>query len=487
MSRSIGIITGKARARTAASDRAVLARLGEIVGAEHVIVDPEKVEPYAQDAVKEKFPPEAVLLPRTAEEIAAILKLANEARFPVTARGGGVGYTGGAVPLEGGIVIGTDRMNRIKEIQPDDLYVVTEPGVTTYALQQAVEAHKLFYPPDPASYKESFIGGNIAENAGGIRSAKYGVTKHYVLGLEVVTPTGEIIRTGGRTSKNVVGFDLTGLICGSEGMLGIITEATLRLLPLPEATATVRATFQSMKAACACVSRFSRARITPVAIEVLDRHAIAAVEAQYAFGLGRDAGALLLVSVDGQLEEVERNSRLVEDILREGGGYQLVRSGSREEEDSLWDVRRALSPSLKKFGTLKFNEDVVVPRSRVPELVERVEEIGLRHRTFVVNFGHAGDGNIHVNFMCDREDAEAVRRARLAVKDTFAVAVELGGTISGEHGIGYVKAPYLEMALDPATVRAMMRIKRALDPNGILNPGKMFVEQESGLRTEDSE
>jgi glycolate oxidase len=487
MSRSIGIITGKTRARTAASDGAVLARLGEIVGAEYVIVDPEKVEPYAQDAVKEKFPPEAVLLPRTAEEIAAILKLANEARFPVTARGGGVGYTGGAVPLEGGIVIGTDRMNRIKEIQPDDLYVVTEPGVTTYALQQAVEAHKLFYPPDPASYKESFIGGNIAENAGGIRSAKYGVTKHYVLGLEVVTPTGEIIRTGGRTSKNVVGFDLTGLICGSEGLLGIITEATLRLLPLPEATATVRATFQSMKAACACVSRFSRARITPVAIEVLDRHAIAAVEAQYAFGLAADAGALLLVSVDGHAEEVERNSRQVEDILREGGGYQLVRSGSREEEDSLWDVRRALSPSLKKFGTLKFNEDVVVPRSRVPELVERVEEIGLRHKTFVVNFGHAGDGNIHVNFMCDREDAEAVRRARLAVKDTFAVAVELGGTISGEHGIGYVKAPYLEMALDPATVRAMMRIKRALDPNGILNPGKMFTEQEPGGRTQDSE
>jgi len=474
MTGSIGIISGKTRKRTAASDEGVLTRLREIVGPEHVIVDPEKVEPYAQDAVKEKFPPEAVLFPLTAQEISAVLKLANETRFPVTARGGGVGYTGGAVPVEGGVVIGTDRMNRIKQINPDDLYAVTEPGVTTYTLQQAVEAHGLFYPPDPSSYKESFIGGNIAENAGGIRSAKYGVTKHYVLGLEVVTPTGEIIKTGGRTSKNVVGFDLTGLMCGSEGMLGIITEATLRLLPLPEATRTVRATFLTMTDACACVSRFSRARLTPVAMEVLDRNAIAAVEAQFAFGLAADAGALLLVSVDGSIEEVERAALLVEEILRQGGGYQLVRSASREEEDRLWDVRRALSPAIKRFGTLKFNEDVVVPRSRVPELIERVEEIGLRHRTFVVNFGHAGDGNIHVNFMCDREDREAVARARAAVGETFALAVELGGTISGEHGIGYVKAPYLELAIDAPTVEAMKRIKEALDPLGILNPGKMF-------------
>src|ERR687886_2211948 len=309
------------RARTAASDPGVLARLSEIVGTENVLVDEEKVEPYAQDALKEKFPPEAVVLPRTAAEVSAVLRLANERRFPVTARGGGVGYTGGAVPLEGGIVVGTDRMNRIKEISAENLYAVTEPGVTTYALQQAVEGLGLFYPPDPASYKESYIGGNIAENAGGMRSAKYGVTKHYVLGLEVVTPTGEIIRTGGKTSKNVVGFDLTGLMCGSEGMLGIITEATLRLVPLPEATQTVRALFHSMKEACACVARFSRARVTPVAIEVLDRNSILAVESEFAFGLPEEAGALLLVSVDGSTEEVELASRVVEAILRDGGGY----------------------------------------------------------------------------------------------------------------------------------------------------------------------
>ncbi len=463
------------RARTSASDEAVRTRLREIVGAENVLIDADKVEPYAADAVKEKFPPEAVLLPQTTSEIAAILRLANERRFPVTARGGGVGYTGGAVPVDGGVVIGTDRMNRIRRIEVDDLYVVTEPGVTTYALQQAVEAHALFYPPDPSSYKDSFIGGNIAENAGGIRSAKYGVTKHYVLGLEVVMPTGEIIRTGGVTSKNVVGFDLTGLICGSEGMLGIITEATLRLLPLPEATRTVRATFATMKEACACVPRFNRVRVTPVAIEVLDRNAIEAVESEFAFGFGADAGALLLVAVDGHAEEVERDSRVCEQVVKDGGGFDVIRSATRAEEERLWDVRRALSPAIKKFGTMKFNEDVVVPRSRVPELIERVTAAARRHDTFVVNFGHAGDGNIHVNFMCDRDDADAMRRARLAVGETFAAAVDLGGTISGEHGIGYVKAPYLDMALGAATIDAMKRIKHALDPNGILNPGKMFI------------
>jgi glycolate oxidase len=467
--------TQGSRSRTPASDESVRQRLREIVGAENVIVDPDKVEPYAQDAVKEKFPPEAVVFPRSAEEIAAILRLANEALFPVTARGGGVGYSGGAVPIQGGIVIGTDRMNQIKRISADDLFVVTEPGVTTYALQQAVEAQGLFYPPDPASYRESFIGGNIAENAGGIRSAKYGVTKHYVLGLQVVTPTGELIRTGGLTSKNVVGFDLTGLMCGSEGMLGIITEATLRLIPLPEATGTVRATFRSMKEACSCVARFSRARVMPVAIEVLDRNAIRAVESQYAFGLAEDAGALLITSVDGSRDEVERATQMVEAVLLEGGAYDLLRATTRDEEDRLWDVRRALSPALKRFGTMKFNEDVVVPRSQVPELVERVEQIGRQFDTFVVNFGHAGDGNIHVNFMCDRDDREAMERARAAVGATFTAAVDLGGTISGEHGIGYVKAPYLGVALDNATIEAMKQIKNALDPKGILNPGKMFV------------
>jgi glycolate oxidase len=462
------------RNKTSASDPAVLDQLRKIVGPENLIVDPLKVEPYSQDAIKEKFPPEAVVLPKESSEVAEILKLANASAFPVTARGGGVGYSGGAVPIEGGIVLGTDHMNRIRKVSPEDLYVITEPGVTTYELQQEVERYGLFYPPDPASYKDSYIGGNIAENAGGIRSAKYGVTKHYVLGLEVVTPTGEIIRTGGLTTKNVVGFDLTSLMCGSEGMLGIITEATLRLLPLPDSTCTVRGTFKSMVDACSCIQELTRNRLIPVAVEVLDRNAIRAVESEFAFGIPEDAGALLLVAVDGKPYEVAEQGMLIAELMRSSGGFDVIRSENSAQEDGLWDVRRALSHAIKKFGSLKLNEDVVVPRSRVPELIKRVEEIGRRYETFVVNFGHAGDGNIHVNFMCDRNDREAVHRARMAVNETFEVAVELGGTISGEHGIGYVKAPYISMALSSSTIDVMKQIKRAMDPNGILNPGKVF-------------
>lgn len=465
----------KPRATTNASKPEVIERLKQIVGAENVLVEPEKVEPYGADAVKEKFPPEAVVFPETTEEMSEILKLANAEIFPVTARGGGVGYTGGAVPVDGGIVIGTDRMNRIIEISADDLYVVCQPGLTTYDLQQAVEKHGLLFPPDPASYKDSFIGGNIAENAGGMRTPKYGVTKHSVLGLEVVTATGEIIRTGGKTVKNVVGFDLTGLMCGSEGMLGIITEATLKLLPMPEATATVRASFKSMEAACKVLTKFTPEGLLPMAMEVVDRNCIAAIEENFAFGLSKDANAILIVAVDGFRDEVEKNAQIIERILQENEGFDTLRSRTKEEEDKLWDVRRAISPSLMKYGTLKLNEDVVVPRSKVPELIRRIEEIGREHNTFVANFGHAGDGNIHVNFMCDRDNPESITRARQCVKETFQLSVELGGSISGEHGIGYVKAQYLTMAIDQPTLEVMKGIKQVFDPNGILNPGKMFV------------
>jgi len=467
--------TSKGRATTNASKPEVLDKLRAIVGDENVVVDPEKVEPYGADAVKEKFPPEAVVFPESTKQMVGILKLANEYLFPVTARGGGVGYTGGAVPIDGGIVIGTDRMKKIFELSVDDLYMVCQPGLTTFEVQQAAAEVGLLFAPDPASYKDSFIGGNIAENAGGMRTPKYGVTKHHVLGLEVVTATGEVIRTGGKTVKNVVGFDLTGLMCGSEGMLGIITEATLKLLPLPEATATVRANFHSMEAACRVLTKFTPCGLLPMAMEVIDKYCIEAVEEKYAFGLSRDANAILLVAVDGSKREVERNAHLVEQIIADNGGFDVVRARSKDEEDKLWDVRRAISPSLMKYGTLKINEDVVVPRSRVPELVARIEEIGKRHYVFVANFGHAGDGNIHVNFVVDRDNPDEVARARECVAETFRLSVELGGTISGEHGIGYVKAPYLDYAVDPPTLEIMKAIKKVFDPNGILNPGKMFV------------
>ena len=465
----------KPRAVTNASKPEVLEKLKQIVGADNVLVEPEKVEPYGADAVKEKFPPEAVVFPETTAQMVEILKLANEYLFPVTARGGGVGYTGGAVPVDGGIVIGTDRMNKIIEINVDDLYVICQPGLTTFALQQAVEKHGLMFPPDPASYKDSFIGGNIAENAGGMRTPKYGVTKHSVLGLEVVTATGEIIRTGGKTVKNVVGFDLTGLMCGSEGMLGIITEATLKLLPMPEATSTVRASFKTMEAACKVLTKFTPEGLLPMAMEVIDKNCVSAIEQNYAFGLSPDADAILLVAVDGAKEQVKRDAQLIEKILRENSGFDILRSASKEDEDKLWDVRRAISPSLMKYGTLKINEDVVVPRSKVPELIAKIEEIAKKHNTFVANFGHAGDGNIHVNFVVNRENPDEIARARECVKETFALSVELGGSISGEHGIGYVKAAYLDMAIDASTLEIMKNIKKVFDPNGILNPGKMFV------------
>ncbi len=463
------------RKTTNASKPEVLAKLREIVGVENLVIDADRVEPYGADAVKEKFPPEAVVFPESTAQIVEILKLANEYLFPVTARGGGVGYTGGAVPVDGGIVVGTDRMNKIIEVNVDDLYAICQPGIRTIELQQAVEKHGLMFAPDPASYKNSFIGGNIAENAGGMRTPKYGVTKHHVLGLEVVTATGEVIRTGGKTVKNVVGFDLTGLMCGSEGMLGIITEATLKLLPIPEATSTVRANFFSMESACKVLTKFTPCGLLPMAMEVIDKFCIEAVEGNFAFGLSKNAKAILLVAVDGSKDEVEQNATTIERIIAENGGFDIMRSQSKEEEDKLWDVRRAISPSLMKYGTLKINEDVVVPRSKVPELVAKIEEIGKRHDTFVANFGHAGDGNIHVNFMCDREDAASIARARECVAETFQLAVALGGTISGEHGIGYVKAPYLNYAIDKPTLEIMKAIKKVFDPNGILNPGKMFI------------
>ncbi|MBA3769398.1 MAG: FAD-binding protein [Blastocatellia bacterium] len=463
------------RKTTNASKPEVLTRLGEIVGDDNLIIDPEKVEPYGADAVKEKFPPEVVVFPESTAQMVEILKLANAYIFPVTARGGGVGYTGGAVPVDGGIVVATDRMKKIIELNVDDLYITCQPGLTTFEVQQAVAAHGLMFAPDPASYKDSFIGGNIAENAGGMRTPKYGVTKHHVLGLEVVTATGEIIRTGGKTVKNVVGFDLTGLMCGSEGLLGIITEATLKLLPMPEATSTVRANFTSMETACSVLTKFTPEGLLPMAMEVIDKHCVAAIEENFAFGLSRDAGAILLVAVDGSQEEVERSAGTIERIIKENGGFDVLRAKTKEEEDRLWDVRRAISPSLMKYGTLKINEDVVVPRSKVPELVARIEEIGKRNSTFVANFGHAGDGNIHVNFVVDRNDVDAVARARQCVSETFKLSVELGGTISGEHGIGYVKSQYMHYAVDKPTLQIMIAIKKVFDPNGILNPGKMFV------------
>ena len=451
-------------------------QLEQIVGGSHVSADATVIATHSQDALKQVFCADAVVFPRTGEEIAAIMRLANEHRFYVTVRGGGVGYTGGAVPVKGGLVLATSRLNQILEINQADLVAVVEPAVTNYALQQAVEAQGLFYPPDPSSWRESFIGGNIALNAGGPRCVKYGNTQQFVLGLDFVSPTGDIIKAGGRVPKNATGFHLESLLIGSEGMLGIVTRAILRLLPKPEARRTALAIFATAQEACNCVADFTTSGILPVALELLDRTSINAIEDYEPSGLPREAGALLIIEVDGLEEAVVREAEIVRMMCRKHGAIQFREANNDAEADAIWEVRRKMSPAVARTGVIKLNHDAVVPRSRIPAMLAFVEELSARSGFLIPTFGHAGDGNLHINVMLhDREEATR-KRGAATVREIFQKAVELGGTISGEHGVGYAKAPFLDLAIDHPTLELMKTLKRALDPNGILNPGKLFEE-----------
>jgi glycolate oxidase len=454
----------------------ILEQLAQIVGPEYLSTAAEVIATNSQDALKQIFCAEAVVFPRTAQEIAAIMRLANEHRFYVTARGGGVGYTGGAVPVKGGLVLATARMNQLLEINQADLVAVVEPAVTNYELQQAVEAQGLFYPPDPSSWRESFIGGNIALNAGGPRCVKYGNTQQFVLGLDFVSPTGDIIKAGGRVPKNATGFHLESLLIGSEGMLGIITRCILRLLPKPEARRTALAIFATAQEACNCVADFTTSGILPVALELLDRTSINAIEDYEPSGLPRTAGALLILEVDGLKETVVREAEIVRLMCRKHGAIQFREANNDAEADAIWEVRRKMSPAVARTGIIKLNHDVVVPRSRIPQMLTFVEELSARSGFLIPTFGHAGDGNLHINVMLrDREEGTR-KRGAATVREIFQKAVELGGTISGEHGIGYAKAPFLDLAIDRPTLEMMKTLKRALDPHGILNPGKLFEE-----------
>lgn len=445
-----------------------------IVGAEHISTKSEVIVANSQDALKQVFCAEAVIFPRTAEEIAAIMRLANEHKFCVTVRGGGVGYTGGAVPIRGGIVLATERMNRILEINKADLVAVVEPAVKTFDLAEAVEAEGLFYPPDPSSWKESFIGGNIALNAGGPRCVKYGNTKQFVLGLDFVTPTGEIIKAGTRTPKNATGFHLESLLIGSEGMLGIVTRCILRLLPKPEARRTALAIFESAQDACNCVADFTSSGILPVALELLDRTSINAIEDFEPSGLPRSAGALLIIEVDGLKEAVAREAEIVREMCQKHHAIQFTLAANNAEADAIWEVRRKMSPAVARTGIIKLNHDVVVPRSRIPAMLDFLEDLSRSSGFVIPTFGHAGDGNLHTNVMLQDNEEDTRRRGADTVREIFRKAVELGGTLSGEHGVGYAKAPYLDLALTAPTIELMKTIKRAMDPNGILNPGKVF-------------
>jgi glycolate oxidase len=448
----------------------------QIAGASFVRADEAALTKYGQDGLKKPHPPDLVVLPGSTSEVAAIAECCHTRRVPLYVRGGGTGYSGGAVPLRGGVLMSMERFDRILEIDQENLLVVTEPNVITGRLQSEVEKVGLFYPPDPASLEESVIGGNIAECAGGPRAFKYGTTKRYVLGLEAVLPTGQIIRTGSKAVKNVVGYDLTQLLVGSEGTLAIITQAVLRLVPKPPAHATLRATFDTIDSAVEAVNELIRARVVPATLELVDGVCLAAVT-RYLGGASlapEGTGALLILEVDGMAHAVAEEAHLVEAACRAAGATEVLRAASEEERRELWRVRRELSPALKTIATLKINQDVVVPRGRVPDLFRLVAELRREFDVQIPCFGHAGDGNIHVNIMVDANDAAAVERAHRAQRKLFEGVVAREGSISGEHGIGYTKAPFLSLELSPEVIALSSRIKQAFDPRGILNPGKIF-------------
>jgi glycolate oxidase len=456
----------------------LLSDLEAIVGRDYVRTADDARETYGADALKRGHPPDAVVLPDGAEQVAAVVRLCAAARVPMVPRGAGTGYTGGAVPVRGGIVISLERMNRILEIDEDNLVAVVEPNVVTGDLQTAVERVGLFYPPDPASLKQSVIGGNVAECAGGPRAFKYGTTKQYVLGLQAVLPTGEIVETGGKVVKNVVGYDLTHLLVGSEGTLAIITRIILRLVPRPPVQSTLRATFRTVPEAVRAVANIIRERVVPAAVELIDGDSLEAV-ARYlnVRSLAPEGtGALLLLEVDGLAEAIGEEASRVERACRDAGATEVLRSSDEASRQELWRVRRELSHSLRTITPIKYNHDVVVPKGRIPELFELVEQLKQRFGLRIPCFGHAGDGNIHVNIMVTPGDDEEVRRAHEAERVLFEGVVALEGSISGEHGIGFAKAPFLPIELSPDEIALMKRVKRAFDPNGILNPGKIFPE-----------
>ncbi|HEU5198987.1 MAG TPA: FAD-linked oxidase C-terminal domain-containing protein [Ktedonobacterales bacterium] len=467
-------------ARPAELPPQVARALRSIVGPENVLQDLEDLLAYEIDGTWVEREPQVVVLPKTAEEISAILRLANAERIVVTPRGSASGLSGGALASSGGIALSLTRMNRILEIDVGNAVAVVQPGVITGDLQKAVEEVGLFYPPDPSSLSVSAIGGNVAENAGGARCLKYGVTHDYVMGLQVVLPTGEIIRTGGRMVKNVTGYNLRALFTGAEGTLGVVTEITLRLLPRPKHALTALAVFPRLDDAAEAVTQIMASGLIPASVELMDQTTVQCVEELLHIGLPVEAEALLLFAVDGNYEQIVRAElEGIAEVCRVKGATEVKTARDTEESSQLWKARRSVSPALARRRPNKLGEDVSVPRTAVPAMVRAVREIAARHQVLIPVFGHVGDGNLHPNILCDRRDAEEMQRVRLAAAEIFEEAISLGGTLSGEHGIGLLKKEFLERDLGTAQVEAMRRIKAAFDPLGILNPGKIFPTGQS--------
>ena len=456
----------------------IINELKSIVGKDNVFTSKADRICYSYDATQQSFLPDVVVHPGSTDEISRVMKLANRELIPVFPRGAGSGFTGGSLPTRGGIVMCTERMDRILLIDEENLVATVEPGVVTEHFQKAVEKLGLFYPPDPASLKFSTLGGNVAECAGGPRCIKYGVTKDFIIGLEVVTPTGDIITTGGPTMKGVVGYDLTKLMCGSEGTLGVITRIVIKLLPLPEAKKTMLVLFDSIDGAAQAVSSIIRSKIIPATLEFMDGRTLDCVRQATDLEVPEGARAVLIIEVDGDREFLDKQAARIAEIIKPLGVVETRIATTPEESEALWQIRRSVSASLRKVNPNKYNEDICVPRSKVPEMIRKVDAIAEKYAIPIVNFGHAGDGNIHVNIMVNKKVSGDTLKAEGAIRDVFKAALELGGTMSGEHGVGIAKAPYIPLEITPEAAGYMKAIKQALDPNNILNPGKIFFDDE---------
>ncbi len=455
-------------------DQKIIARLRNCVGNDHLLTAEEELACYSFDGTGQIFMPDAVALPDSTEQISGLLRLANQYRFPVIPRGAGSGMTGGALPVQGGLVIGFSRMNRIIEIDRDNMIAVVEPGVITGELQAALQKQQLMYPPDPASLRFCSIGGNAAECAGGPSAVKYGVTRDYIIGLEVVLPGGEIMKTGVRTEKGVVGYDLTHLFIGSEGTLAVFSKLVLRLLPLPAARATFLLSFPSLAEATGLVAEIMSEGLMPCTLEYMDKTAVRVVRDRLSSPPPDDTAALLLVEFDGSGQEVEEQSERFSTFVRNKNTCQLRRAADEQETAELWLARRSISPATLSLRPHKISEDVVVPRSKIPELVAFTDHLARELDLIILTFGHAGDGNIHVNIMLDKTDEQEFARGLRAKQDLFAFVIELKGTLSGEHGIGTTKSAFLPLEIEPTALAVMKDLKRMFDPNNILNPGKIF-------------
>ncbi len=458
-------------------DKKTLIQLEKIFGKDGVLSTPEDLAVYSYDGTFAEHDPDVVVLPNSITQISQLLQFANQAHIPVVTRGMGSGLAAATVPFQGGIVLSTTRMNRILEIDKLNATVQVESGVITADLQSAVEKRGLFYPPDPSSIKHSTIGGNIACNAGGPRCLKYGVTGDYVLGLTVVLADGQVLHTGGKSIKDVVGYDLAALFTGSEGTLCVIAEATLRLISKPIAIRTALAEFPSLADASQTVNAILSSGITPATLELMDETAIACIEEAMTLGLALDVEAILLIETDGSTESaVIQDIQRIQEICLKYGARQVKIAQNNLERNQLWQARRSVSPALARKAPNKLGEDITVPRSAIPEAIRRIKEISRKYQLPIVIFGHAGDGNLHPNILFDKRDPEQWAKVEQMVAEEFRVALELGGTLSGEHGVGSLKRPYLEQALGLLAIDIQKRIKTALDPNNILNPGKIFPE-----------